>query len=373
MKNVLIFFGGKSCEHDVSVITGVMTANRVDGSGYNAVPVYVDGKGVWYSGDRLKDLSWYKTEDKKQVKRVFLTGGDDRLYSIRGSRIKPIAEVYCALNCMHGLNGEDGSVAGAVKLSGIPFASPGIYPSAVSMDKHFTKLALSAIDVKTLPYVRLRRENYFKKRDFARRFIEKSLGYPVIVKPADLGSSIGISVAEDGEKLFDALDTAFRYDGKIIAERALKGYREINCACYRAGGKYFVSECEEPTASGDILSFSDKYVSPTDKKFPADIPEELSDEIRSVTEKVYRKLEFTGVIRIDYLYADGELYLNEINSVPGSLAYYLFCKDNEEFGKMLERLIEEGVSEYKRYASNDFTYVGASGFLTGVKGGKRGN
>ena len=366
MKNILVFFGGVSCERDVSVITGVMTANCIDGKGYNAVPVYVDGRGEWHSDEKLKNLAFYG--EKNESRRVALVPGDDTLYEIKKGKLKAIVKADCAVNCMHGLNGEDGTLAGYLRLSGIPLASPSVFASAVSMDKYFTKIAMAGLKVPSLPFVRLKRDNYYRNRSFARKLVER-LGYPVIIKPANLGSSIGITVVKKATDFGDAVELAFLYDDKVLVEKALTNFREINCACYKLGGKYVTSPCEEPVTKGDILSFDEKYVLPADKKFPADIPEETAEKIRELTAFVYRKLEFTGIIRIDYLLSDGRVYLNEINSVPGSLAYYLFTDNTEEFGELLEDLIEEAISSYADFKTNVFTYDDT--VLTDLKGGKK--
>lgn len=254
MKNVLVFFGGVSCEHEVSVITGVMTANCLSGE-TNVYPVYIDTDGKWHTGEKLKDLSWYKTRDFSEVTPVTVFAGDNRLYAIKKNKIKEICRADAAINCTHGLNGEDGTLAGVMRLSKIAFASPGLFPSSASMDKYFTKLTLKGIGVETLPYVKMNRINYVKKREFAAKYVSKRLSYPVIVKPANLGSSIGISVVKNGSALNAALDNAFRYDDKVIVEKALTDFREINCACIKLGDKYLVSECEEPMTSGEILVF----------------------------------------------------------------------------------------------------------------------
>ena len=371
MKNVLVFFGGASSEHDVSIITGVMTANCLGGK-YNAVPVYVDRENKWYTGEILKDLSWYKSQDKKKVVRAATLTGDDCLYAVKKNKMKPILKAYCAINCLHGLNGEDGSLAGLMRLSGIPFASPSVFPSAASMDKYYTKILMRGLGVKTLRFAKAERKAYFSDRNRVAEEIGKAIGFPLIVKPANLGSSIGITLVKEPEKLKDALDLAFRYDGTVVVEVALENFREMNCACFLFDGKYEVSEVEEPVTANDILTFEDKYGSDAVKKFPADIPKKISEKIRKTTALVYKRLGFTGVIRIDYLLCDDEVYLNEINSVPGSLAYYLFTDATEKFSVMLEKLIEEGIREHNNYKANDFIYEGGALSLNCAKSGKSG-
>lgn len=357
MKNVLVFFGGKSCEHDVSVLTGVMTANCLDGEGYNSVPVYVGKNGKWYGGEELKNLGVY--DGKRTFREVTLLPSDNFLYEIKKGKLKKREKIDCAINCMHGLNGEDGSLAGALKLASVPLASPDIFSSAVSMDKYFTKIALAGIRAPYVPYVKLNRENYYKNKAFAKKLVAR-LGSPIIIKPANLGSSIGITVVKTDDKFEEAVELAFRYDDKVVAEKALTDFREINCACYKLGNRYIVSPCEEPVTKHDVLTFDEKYVTPAEKKFPAEIDKKLSDKIRDLTAYVYRKLEFSGIIRIDFLLDGNDVYVNEINSVPGSLAYYLFVENTDEFGKILHDLVENAIKKHEYYENNVFTYDGGT-------------
>ena len=275
MKNVAVFFGGQSIEHEISVITGTLTLNSVDGERYNAIPVYVDHDGKWWTGEILKDIDKYKALNLKKLKMVTLLSGDNSLYVVKGKRLKALGVVACAINCMHGERGEDGSLAGVLALSKIPIASTSIFSSALSMSKSFSKIALKGLGVKTLPYCLASSMGDAEK-------IEKELGYPVIVKPDNGGSSIGISVARNRRELEKGVSVALRYGAKAIVEPLLEDFIEINCACYRSGQKLVVSECEKPLSRGDILSFEDKY---TDGKreFPADIDVKVAEKIKKIT------------------------------------------------------------------------------------------
>ena len=374
MKNVLVFFGGKSCEHDVSIITGVLTVNSINKELFNAIPIYVDKNGEWYTAEVLKDIEWYKSKNLSKLTKVTLISGNDTLYLVHKNKIKPICKIAVAINCIHGLNGEDGVLAGYLKMCNIPFASPDLFASSMSIDKDFTKVFLSGIGVDKLPCVRLFKDSYYQKKQSTIKMLEKKFSYPVIVKPCNLGSSIGIKIAKTESELIPAIDKAFNYDDKIIIEKAISNFKEINCAAYKSGDKIIVSECEEPISADEILSFNDKYLgskSGARKNFPADISKELSQKIKTITEKVYRKGDFTGVIRIDYMVLDSKIYLNEINSVPGSLAYYLFCDSVKDFSNMLTELLNEGIK--KQILKNNRNYNFNSNILTdikGVKGGK---
>ena len=359
MKNIAVFFGGKSCEHDISVITGVLTLNSIDKTKFNAIPIYVDLDGCWYTGKTLNDVAIYKNLQLKKLIKVTFVSGSNVLRRVKKNVLKNLYTIDCAINCIHGLNGEDGSLAGLLKLCGVPCCSPSTFASSFSMDKDFTKIVLSGLNVEKLPYVRIHKSCFYQKRNTAIKMIEKKFKYPVIVKPANLGSSIGISTAKNAEELENALITAFNYDVKVIVEKALVGFKEINCSAYKKDENIIVSMCEEPVLASEILTFKDKYLGGKggiNKKFPADIPPEISSKIQSITEKIYRKCDFLGVIRIDFLVANGKVYVNEINTVPGSLSYYLHCKTLKEFTSLLTSLIGEGIKAFNEENSRNYIF-----------------
>jgi D-alanine-D-alanine ligase len=253
MKIVAVFFGGVSVEHDVSVITGVMTVNATDKTKYQAEPIFVDKNGEWYTGELLKDVDEYKDLDYKKLKKVMLKPGDNRLYQLKAKKLKPLFPIAVAINCMHGERGEDGSLAGILKTCNIPLASPDITASSVCMDKCVTKTAMKGLKVKTLPGVTV------TDSDSAVGLV-KGMRYPLIVKPACLGSSIGISQAKNAEELQNAVNYALKFGEKAIIEPCLKNFIEINCAVYRkANGSLCISECERPVSSTSFLSFDDRY------------------------------------------------------------------------------------------------------------------
>ncbi len=361
MKKIAVFFGGQSVEHDVSIITGVMTANSLNKEKYSVFPVYVDVDGKWYTGEELLDLDGYKNLDIKKLKRVVLFGGDNILYLLKKNKIKALGAISVAINCMHGERGEDGSLSGLLSLCKIPLASPSIMPSAVSMDKRFTKIAMKGIGVSVLPSV-------FVKNVVDVKEISKKLQFPVIVKPTFLGSSIGIKSARDEKELFSAILYAMKFGDSAIVEPLIEGVTEINCACYmNDNGEILPSECERPIGRSGVLSFDDKY-KVGDRVFPADISKGQSEKIKNITKKVYKALGFTGIIRIDYFLVDGKIYLNEINSVPGSLAYYLFSDTLKGFSQMLDSIIRlaeknyaKGESVQRKFSSGIINGFGSKG------------
>jgi D-alanine-D-alanine ligase len=311
----------------------------------------------------LKDLDDYKSLDLKKLQRVTMLAGDNTLYKvIKNKKIKSICKISTAINCLHGERGEDGSLAGLLNMCEIPLASPALLPSAVSMDKCFTKTVMQGLKIKTLPYVSVTANSELKE-------IGKKLEFPVIIKPATLGSSVGISKASDIESLERGVNNALRFGEKVIIEPLLTGHKEINCAVYSKGEKVVVSECEQPVGKGEFLSFSDKYAGGK-RIFPANLPKQVSNKIKSITEKVYRALGFSGVIRIDYFVKGEEIFLNEINSVPGSLAFYLFSETLSGFSKMLDEMIIEADRRYSIATTINRTYSSKILDFGGSKGAK---
>ncbi len=349
MKNIAVFFGGQSVEHDVSVITGALTLNSIDKSAYNPIPVYVDKNGEWYTGEILKDVDEYKNLNYKRLKKVIIKSGSKELYEIKGKKIKPLLTLSACINCMHGERGEDGSLAGALALCGLPLASPEILPSSVCMDKCFTKTVMKGLKVKTLPSVTVDGELDEKK-------ILSKLKLPLVVKPCCLGSSIGITKVKTKEELSPAIALAQKYGERVIIEPCLRNFIEINCAGYRnKKGEIIVSECERPVGKDGLLSFDDKYKSGK-RIFPADIDQDISDNIKQLTKKVYDGVNASGVIRIDYFVCGSEVYLNEVNTVPGSLAFYLFGDTLKSFTGLLSELIESAIKRGAKRESVQKTF-----------------
>ena len=370
MKNILVVFGGKSVEREISVLTGVLTANALDKTQYNAVPLYINENDEFFTGESLLNLETYKNKDFVSAlsSAVFLPN-DNRLYIKKKNKLKPLKNISAVINCSHGALGEDGSLYGFFSYIGLATVSSPIAPSSIAMDKSLTKTFLKGLGVKTVPSFTA---SYNEGRDEVIKNIEKLLSYPVIVKPATLGSSIGISIAKNYQELFFSLNTAFKYCEKALVEKYIENATEINCASYLMDDKIVVSECEKPTSSSEVLTFSDKYIL-GNREFPAKIDKKISTKIKEITKKVYKGLSARGIIRIDFILDGKEIYLNEINTVPGSLAYYLLTSSPEEFKDLLSKLVEFTLSEYAEKNSRVKTFDGgilSGGVFFGSKGAK---
>lgn len=352
MKNVAVFFGGRSPEREISVITGVFVLNSLDKTQYNPIAIFIDGDGKFYTGDKLSNLEFYKSINRKAITECSFLAGDNKLYKLKNGRVNGRIDIYAAINCLHGKCGEDGSLSGYAATCNLPLLSAGIFAEAMSIDKDFTKLVLKSIDVKTVDYVRIKRERFFENGDLAVKFVGDKLGYPVIVKPSRLGSSIGIEKADDPNSLFSALTNAFCYDDKVVCEKYLQCATDVNCAVYGTEKRVCVSRVEQTSTTHDLLTFDDKYGNrKLSGSFKNDLPpidERLQNEIKSVCEKIYKRFEFTSIVRFDFLLCNGKAYLNEINAIPGSLAYYFFCEKISDFGALLSLLLHDCAERYRK-------------------------
>lgn len=334
-QKIAVVFGGVSNENEISVITGVMAANVLLSGGCPVLPVYISPDGEFYAGEELLKLNTFRQNGYKKCRTAQIFGGAVNIFNARG-KVKERFVCDCVLNCCHGGWGEGGGLSGVCAAAGLPLAGAGAFESAAFMDKYLTKIVLAGLGVTTVPY------GYLKDGDY-----DCGMPYPLIVKPATLGSSIGVCKAENAVQLKEALGCAFMLDGAALVEKYITPRREINCAAYRAEDKIFVSPCEEPLSQGDIFTFEDKYCGGGSSSFPADIPEEISTYIRNTTRTVYEKLNMRGIVRFDYIYS-GEVYLSEVNTVPGSLAYYLFAKNFKEFYPVLNGVICQAIADFSR-------------------------
>ena len=359
MKKVIAIFGGESTEHDISIITAVEALNASPYVGYKVYPVYVRD-GVWYSSESMLDLRTFVDFEPKNHKKVALIGNELR-YLKRG-KWKLIDSIDCALLLTHGGVGESGELQGFLEISGVPYTSSDVSASALTMDKYQLKLALKDIKIGVIKGVKV--EN--SELESLER-IEKSLDYPVFCKPNAQGSSIGVGMAHNRDELIEKIALALQYDSAVLVEKGMEDFVEYNCAVVRSGETVHVSEVEKPLNAGDFLSFEDKYMDYTKtaclckREFPAKINEELAREIRSTSCKVYERLHLKGVVRFDFIYKN-RLYLNEINSIPGSLAHYLFA--NISYTDFLSMLIDEAIEVgNKKYAKFQSMVLGEGGIF----------
>ena len=359
--NVLIIYGGKSCEHDISIITACLARGYFEGNLYSA---YLDKHNRCYLVPN--DFTPKKHVETKFNKTVTFKLGEGAVAIMRGRRVLKTVPIDVAVNCCHGVNGEDGAVAALCQLSGIPLVGSDVASSAVAMDKALTKRVLNSFGIPTV------KGRELTKRDLpelSQRVSE--LNFPLIVKPCKLGSSIGVEVCKQYEDLVAALERAFKLDGKVLIEEALTNFTELNCAAMRVKGNVELSVIDQPLTTHEILTFADKYVeNEAYERKPAPLNEKVASEVNRLTTEIYENLGFNGVIRVDYLLdnATGKLYVNEINTTPGSLAYGLWelKYSRTAYG---EALVEQAIADYRSLQS--FVYDFDSGVLSGGNGIKK--
>lgn len=380
--NIGVFFGGSSVEHEVAIISAVQAMNYINREKYEVIPVYITKKGEMYSGEGLLEIENFKdipsllktctpvtfaVENDRCVMKTLKTG----LFS--KSKDTPIS---IAFPIVHGTNCEDGSLQGFFETLRLPYIGCDVCSSAVGMDKAFFKNVIAAAGLPTLPAVTVRSREWFRDREGAKAKIN-TIEYPLIVKPANLGSSVGISKVKTPDELEDAMELACSFAEKVLIEHAIESLREINCSVLGDADDCEASVCEEPFMNDEILSYEDKYMSggkggskgmaSVTRKCPADISEEKAQEIRELSKKVFSTLGCSGVSRIDYLMdtADGDkVYVNEINTIPGSLAFYLWEASGLKYTDMIDRLVE--VAFKRARVKNDSMFTIDTNLLSGV-------
>ncbi len=353
MKTVVgVFFGGRSTEHEISVISANQAMAAMNPDKYEIVPIYVSKEGRWYTGRELTTLSNYRHPEEllKKCTEVYMRPvyGDFNLYSVKKPMFGKdvVATLDVAIPVFHGTNVEDGKFEGVLETIGIPYAGCNTLASANGMDKITMKMILRADGIPIVDYVWMTDRQWTADRDAMIRKVEDTLGYPVIVKPADLGSSIGIGVAHDREQLISRLDDAARFSRRLIVEHMVTALREINCSVLGDVDEYETSVLEEPIKAEEILSYGDKYMGggmhAAQKRIPAELPDDQAAECRRLAGETFRVLSCHGVSRVDLIIDDdlGKVYVNEINTIPGSLSYYLWEAAGLPFDQLMDRLVK---------------------------------
>lgn len=360
--NVGVMYGGNSTEHEISIISAVQAMHNIDQDKYEIIPIYLSKDSTMYTSKELLNMEIYK--DLKKLKNkateVILTKKNNEFVLMKNKfPYKVVAKIDLAFPIMHGYNTEDGSIAGYLEVLGIPYCESDIYASVVGQDKIFQKQVLIANDVKVVDYKYFYESEYLLNQDKVLKDVS-SLGFPVIVKPARQGSSVGIKVAKDKKELIEAIDDAIIYDEKILVEKVVENLCELNCSVVGDNSEYEASLIEEVYGSDEILSYQDKYMSggknapskgmaSAGRKIPADLPAKVQKQIEQMSIKACRALNTNGVVRIDYLMdkKTGEIYLNEMNLTPGSLAFYLWTAKGVEYKELLNRIITTGIKRFQ--------------------------
>lgn len=368
-----VFFGGRSTEHEISVISASQAMHAINRDKYDVVPVYITKQGKWYTGDPLFEVANYRDIPALLSKctEVYMEPiyGDYNLYKKKKSLFKSpvLATLDVVIPVLHGMNGEDGTFEGILDSTGIPYAGCDTLASANGMDKITMKMILQACDVPVVDYVWFTDKQWFRQQTDLIAKIERELGYPVIVKPANLGSSVGIGAAYDAAQLKERVADAEKYSTRIIVEHMVEHLQEINCSVLGDCDDYRMSVLEEPIKSGDILSYQDKYMGGTkgakgmqasQKRIPADLPKEETERIQYLAGETFRALSCHGVSRVDVIVDrdDRKVYVNEINTIPGSLSFYLWEATGLPFDKLMDQLVQLALKRHREQQQKTVSY-----------------
>ncbi|MBQ3078534.1 MAG: D-alanine--D-alanine ligase [Clostridia bacterium] len=399
-----VVYGSRTCEHDVSIISALQAAQNANSNEYDIIYVYIAPNGDWYTGEKLADIALYRSFDPRAVVRVLPMGvegklrlmqhPDDKLFPI--GRLRQIAEADVVMPVMHGMNGEDGTLQGMLELWGIPYTSSGVLGSAIGMDKIAMKRMFRASGLPVLKDECVDRHDWKRNRAGVLSRITASLPFPVYVKPANLGSSIGINRADDVNGLAEAIDVAVSYDRRVLVEQGVKNLMEINCAVLGYAGDAIASTTEMPVRWTEFLSFEEKYLrgakggakggpskgmTSLQRQMPAPISPEMTTKIETMAVSAFNALDCRGVSRVDFLVDQdtNDIFIGEINTIPGSLAFYLWEPKGISFSQMIDKMVEYALLANAEKNENVFSYqsrilssVGGTKGAKGTKGTKLG-
>ena len=398
--NIAVFFGSRSCEHDVSIVSALQCIEATKAAGFNVTPVYISRDGLWYTGEPLENIETFREFNPmtKGITRVTLdvTANAGDLWAWPPQRAglfakvpAPLCHIDCVIPVFHGWHGEDGTIQGLLEMANIPYASSGVLGSAIGMDKIAMKQILRGAGFPVLDFVWFTREQLKKERQAVIERVEKEIKYPAFIKPAALGSSIGVSRAKNREELERALDVAASYDRRILVEVGVVHPVEINCAAVGYGEDVRASVCEMPVPSSNdtFLDFWQKYLRNASTKgeesrgmkslsrvVPAPIGEELTKRIQTMTCDIFKLLDCCGTVRVDFILDQNDmLFVNEPNTIPGSLAFYLWKACGLDFPKLIEKMVEDALRAHADKNSSVFAYDSSilKKVAAGTKGSKR--
>ncbi len=406
-----VFFGGDSVEHEISVITMSQAISSLNPEKYEIVPIYIAKNGVMYTGDDLLDLYSFKDMDVllKRCYKVSVVNDGKSVKVMKcpapwiGKRV--INTIDIAFPIVHGTNCEDGTIAGFLNLLKIPVVGPDIMASSIGMDKILQKKVLRDSGIPVVDFVSFYSNQYIKDEEKVLNDIEDELEYPMIVKPGNLGSSVGIRKAKNKIDLQESIEFAMEFADRIIVEKAVEDLKEINCSVIGNLTESETSVCEEPFFSDEILSYTDKYIGNgkskggtigggkgstikfgqkncasksnsqfSNKKIPAEISKEKTEEIQELAREVFKILGCSGVARVDFLIDNktDNVYVNEINTIPGALSYYLWEATGKSFENELDQIIDIAIKRHRDKEKLTFSYnQNILAMQSGTKGVKK--
>ena len=391
-----LFFGGNSTEHEVSIVSALQAVEFFDKTKYDIVPIYITKDNRFFVSEFTGKIEEYKNIKSllEKSNQVLLAKNGKKVdlikYPFKFFSNKIYDYIDIAFPIVHGTNVEDGTLQGMLNMLGIPYVGCDVYSSAVGMDKYAMKCILKENNIPVLDCLVVNKFKYLESSGEVKNEIKSKFNYPVIVKPFNLGSSVGIRIAKDDYSLEDALDYAFGFSYKLIVEPAITSIKEVNCSVLGDIESAVASECEQPIGSGEILSYQDKYESSSGKKtgssnakgtmeslsrkLPADIDENTRETIRNMAVDTFKTLGCNGVARIDFIIDEKEnkIYVNEINTIPGSLSFYLWKAVGMDYPDLLEKLIQLAIKRTREQEDIIFSFDSNILSLVNLSGSKNG-
>lgn len=354
-----VIFGGRSLEHDLSVLTAIQAMDNIDKERYEVVPIYITKDLTFYSGGMLRYIDSYKDFrliDRYATKVNLINKNGKFVLQTTGLIKRVYKEIHLAFPMVHGKYTEDGSIIGYLETLGIPVVGSDIYSSSLCQDKVFTKEVLNGNDIPVVDYVYFSDNDYKLDKEDIFKKIEK-LSYPLVIKPARLGSGIGIEIVNRKEELESSIEKAMKNDERVLVEEYIEDRREFNMAVLLSKGKLIGSVIEE-IIKDEPCNYYDKYRKDNEddtfkRIFPADISKALTDEIEKTSKKTYKVLALSGVARVDYVYDNKKkkLYVNEVNTIPNFFSHHLFDDKNIDYRELLGIMIKEAID--KIHKEND--------------------
>ena len=352
--NVGVIFGGKSVEHEVSILTAVQAMQNIDKNKYEIIPIYITKELEWYSGGCLKFIETFKEPEliKRYAKKVNLIAKDGRyILQTNGFIKREVGELHLAFPIVHGANAEDGSVQGYLNLIGIPYVGSNIYSSALSQDKVFMKQVMKANNIPITNFVWFGERFYRNKKEELFKQID-ALKYPLIIKPATLGSSVGIEEITRKEVMDSTIEKTLQYDNKVILEEKIEDLIEYHCAVLLTESGNITSEIEEIKSNKSVIEYGDKFLNDENNEengikrtCPANISEKLRKEIETYSLAVFKMLNMRGTARIDFLFdnKNKKLYVDEVNSIPWCFAHHLWEARNITYQELLNIMLKDAI------------------------------
>jgi len=364
--NIVVAFGGTSPEHEVSVLSAMQVIASLKDSNYDLVPLYITKSGRWLTGEPLQDIENFQNLDVLKEQATPCTFSHDDLgkpilleTEKKGFFSSPESySIHAVIPAFHGSEGENGAFQGTCEMYNIPFAGSGVFASSLGMDKVKAKDICRTHDIPVVDGYDFF-ESEWEQDQKSILTLADQLGYPVVLKPVTLGSSIGVARATNQDELIEAIESGFRYDENLMVEKAVSPLTEINCSVLGTADDLQTSVCEQPLGQEETLSFEDKYQSDgdgskgmasADRIIPAEISDELTKKIRSLSAQIFKLFRASGVARLDFLLNSetNELYFNEINTIPGSFSFYLWEESGMNMRELMLKLIEIALKKNRK-------------------------